>query len=408
MRSGASALERRRADRGRQAGCGLLHPLGDRGAGRLGDQQHPLGGRVGVERGQRVERGQPTDGLGQVAPTDAEHVRDADAGGVEQAADLLGAGAGLAATRPTGPRRTTLAKPSATPETIAVPQSGPMTSTPASCAARLSATSCSTGTPSLKTSTLRPAAIASAASATAYGPGTLMIASAGSGASARAAPMVRGGMVCASPDFSRRASAASTAATAAVSSASSVALSAMSSWSGLASPSGARPMPAASSRFSGVAIATSTALTPGRSPISRPTCINRTESAYTPLRRSTRLTHPPARYPRSISALKYFRGSGHGREDLVLRYFRTTGPRCQSHAFPSARGGDPHPVKPAPFGYADPTSVDEALDLLTAEGEGAKVLAGGQSPAAAAVDAARGADHAGRHQPHPRAGPHRG
>ena len=50
-----------------------------------------------------------------------------------------------AATSPTGPGRTTLAKPSATPETIAVPQSGPITSTPASCAASLSATSCSTG-----------------------------------------------------------------------------------------------------------------------------------------------------------------------------------------------------------------------------------------------------------------------
>jgi carbon-monoxide dehydrogenase medium subunit len=36
-------------------------------------------------------------------------------------------------------------------------------------------------------------------------------------------------------------------------------------------------------------------------------------------------------------------------------------------------------VKPPPFGYADPTSVSEALDVLAAEGEGAKVLAGGQS-----------------------------
>jgi carbon-monoxide dehydrogenase medium subunit len=36
-------------------------------------------------------------------------------------------------------------------------------------------------------------------------------------------------------------------------------------------------------------------------------------------------------------------------------------------------------VKPAPFGYADPTSIDEALDVLASEGEGAKVLAGGQS-----------------------------
>lgn len=36
-------------------------------------------------------------------------------------------------------------------------------------------------------------------------------------------------------------------------------------------------------------------------------------------------------------------------------------------------------MKPAPFGYADPTSVGEALDVLAAEGDGAKVLAGGQS-----------------------------
>ncbi|OMQ14902.1 hypothetical protein A7K94_0213270, partial [Modestobacter sp. VKM Ac-2676] len=34
-------------------------------------------------------------------------------------------------------------------------------------------------------------------------------------------------------------------------------------------------------------------------------------------------------------------------------------------------------MKPAPFGYADPSSVEEALRLLDAEG--AKVLAGGQS-----------------------------
>ncbi|SDY11530.1 carbon-monoxide dehydrogenase medium subunit [Modestobacter sp. DSM 44400] len=36
-------------------------------------------------------------------------------------------------------------------------------------------------------------------------------------------------------------------------------------------------------------------------------------------------------------------------------------------------------MKPAPFGYADPTTVEEALDVLSSEGEGAKVLAGGQS-----------------------------
>jgi aerobic carbon-monoxide dehydrogenase medium subunit len=35
-------------------------------------------------------------------------------------------------------------------------------------------------------------------------------------------------------------------------------------------------------------------------------------------------------------------------------------------------------VKPAPFGYADPTTLEDALDVLAAD-EGAKVLAGGQS-----------------------------
>jgi aerobic carbon-monoxide dehydrogenase medium subunit len=36
-------------------------------------------------------------------------------------------------------------------------------------------------------------------------------------------------------------------------------------------------------------------------------------------------------------------------------------------------------VKPAPFRYADPGSLEEALAVLSAEGAGAKVLAGGQS-----------------------------
>ncbi len=36
-------------------------------------------------------------------------------------------------------------------------------------------------------------------------------------------------------------------------------------------------------------------------------------------------------------------------------------------------------MKPAPFRYADPGTLDEALAILSDEGEGAKVLAGGQS-----------------------------
>ena len=77
-----------------------------------------------------------------------------------------------AATRPTEPGRTTLAKPSATPPTTAVPQSGPMTSTSAAAAASLRRTSSSTGTLSEKTMTEIPARTASSASATACSPGT--------------------------------------------------------------------------------------------------------------------------------------------------------------------------------------------------------------------------------------------
>ena len=39
----------------------------------------------------------------------------------------------------------------------------------------------------------------------------------------------------------------------------------------------------------------------------------------------------------------------------------------------------PRPVKPAPFRYADPDTLEEALAVLSDEGAGAKVLAGGQS-----------------------------
>ena len=51
----------------------------------------------------------------QVAPADADDVRHAAAGGVEQAGDLLRAGARPRRRCPRGPRRTTLAKPSPTP-----------------------------------------------------------------------------------------------------------------------------------------------------------------------------------------------------------------------------------------------------------------------------------------------------
>ena len=76
-----------------------------------------------------------------------------------------------AATIPTGPGWTTLAKPRPSPPTTAVPQSGPMTSNPRSAATRLRATSCSTGTLSLNSITSAPASSASIASTAALAPG---------------------------------------------------------------------------------------------------------------------------------------------------------------------------------------------------------------------------------------------
>ena len=72
-----------------------------------------------------------------------------------------------APTTPIGPRRTTLAKPSGSPLTIAVPQSGPITIRPRSSASCLIASSWSTGTLSLNTITFMPSRSAFIASAAA-------------------------------------------------------------------------------------------------------------------------------------------------------------------------------------------------------------------------------------------------
>ena len=90
---------------------------------------------------------------------------------VEQREELLapGAGGGDDADRP---GVTVLAKPRPRPPTTAVPQSGPITRRPRSCAVRLSTSSCSSGTLSLKTITSLPESSASIASTKALAPGT--------------------------------------------------------------------------------------------------------------------------------------------------------------------------------------------------------------------------------------------
>ena len=70
------------------------------------------------------------------------------------------------------PRGTTLAKASGTPSIIAVPQSGPITTSPRSRASRLREISSARATLSLKIMTLRPALSALRASAPAKSPGT--------------------------------------------------------------------------------------------------------------------------------------------------------------------------------------------------------------------------------------------
>ena len=99
--SGESAAERTGTESSAAAASTRCR---DRRRRRLGDQQHPLGGRVGVQRGQRVEGGQPADGLGQVAPADTEHVARRRRRPCRAGRRPAGRRCRDAATRPTGPR----------------------------------------------------------------------------------------------------------------------------------------------------------------------------------------------------------------------------------------------------------------------------------------------------------------
>ena len=93
---------------------------------------------------------------------------------------------------PMAPRRTRLAKPSGTPPTMAVPQSGPISSRPRRSASRLSATSSSSDTWSENTIASSPSRSAFIASAAAYSPGQEISASVASGAASTASARLRG------------------------------------------------------------------------------------------------------------------------------------------------------------------------------------------------------------------------
>ena len=187
-----------------------------------------------------------------------------------------------AATRPTEPARTRLAKPRATPATKAVPQSGPITRTSAAAAASLSAISCSMLTLSENSTTETPEVTASIASTNALAPGTEISARLAP-LRAAAVPRVRGGGASPKPPAEAPAalspdSAASRADRPASIAASSSPRNATSMSLGPTDSSTVNPIPARSSVLRSVAMATSAALIPGTSRTALEICMRLTES----------------------------------------------------------------------------------------------------------------------------------
>jgi hypothetical protein len=88
---GAEQPEQHRRRQGRSV---RADGVGDGSCRRLGHHHDQLGGGVGVEQVEGAQRGQSAHGLGQVTPADAETVRDADPGAVEQRHQVLRARAG--------------------------------------------------------------------------------------------------------------------------------------------------------------------------------------------------------------------------------------------------------------------------------------------------------------------------
>ena len=188
-----------------------------------------------------------------------------------------------AATQPIAPRRTRFANASGTPSMIAVPQSGPMTSSFRFAAARFSATSSASATLSLKSMTLRPRASAFSASAAAYSPGTETSARFAPGVAPAAIAIERGGACSAVPPAEGvgafASSAASTLAIAAFAAASLLARTTTSRSLGRgASPASTSPTSARSAMFPAVAMIAEASSTPATSLSEAESCISATES----------------------------------------------------------------------------------------------------------------------------------
>ena len=198
-RRGEVRLARRRAARsapGCPASRRSARSVGGHLVGRrLGDDHDQLDRRVGVEASQRLA-GRPAGRpgcSGPGRPRPARRRRPTPAASSRHISCWHPVPE--AATMPTGPGRVALAKPRPTPPTIAVPQSGPITSRPRSVATSLSAISCSRGTLSLKIITSRSASRASIASSRACWPGTETSARSAPGLGQRAAGRPGGGLL---------------------------------------------------------------------------------------------------------------------------------------------------------------------------------------------------------------------
>ena len=187
-----------------------------------------------------------------------------------------------APTTPTGPRCTTLAKPSGTPLTIAVPQSGPITSSPRCAASRLSMTSSATLTLSLKSMTCRPSRNALSASAAAYSPGVDMRARLASVKPVSPIAMLREAISsgraltedCAAPDSAASASASACSTASSVSPSSTTNKSLDAAWIESAIIFASR----SNARLPSVAITAEALRMPGSAPMRAEICISDTES----------------------------------------------------------------------------------------------------------------------------------
>src|SRR5262245_1622108 len=191
-----------------------------------------------------------------------------------------------AATIPTGPAPTALAKPRPVPPSTAVPAPGPMTSRPSRLARPLSSTSAASDTLSLNRRTCRPAVRAAWAAIAAYGPGTEMTATFACGSRAAASLIVRGsGRRRSSPGWASSAKRAARPRDKASSAASASAAQTASTSALASAPArspGGNPRPVRSSTVAGVAIAALAQLTPAESSIARVALSSRSESRYEP------------------------------------------------------------------------------------------------------------------------------